>query len=72
MGRVLRRSMRRLRHASWLLAATRVLDLTGAFNEPMPYSRSRTTANTDAAAIAKDWQAVGDDLRTGFVKAQQR
>jgi hypothetical protein len=43
-----------------------LMDWAGALRRGTPYDGYATPAEADAAALAGDWQAVGDDLRAAL------
>ncbi len=53
---------------SWLSGAARLLDIGQLLNE---YNFGLTSEQTDELAIASDWRAVGDDMRTAMYQVKQ-
>lgn len=50
----------------FVIGVARSLDLLGVLNQPNPYRRFANPAEADAAAAARDWQIVGEDLTIGL------
>lgn len=45
---------------AFLSGAARVLDIAGTFDS---YSEHRTASQADGCALARDWRAVGGDIK---------
>jgi len=64
------------KHSSYLFAKpsfwsgfARGVDLLGSFDR---YNTSESDAQSDAEAIANDWQAVGDDLWAAYEQVRPK
>jgi hypothetical protein len=53
---------------SFLEGVARIFDFSGSLNK---YNVSRTPAEADRVALANDWKAVGEDMRSAMMQMEQ-